>query len=80
MDNPAAFVMIVESLDKQNVYGGARIHVAGDLSRFQLSRLPEHSILPFMIWYGSMPRKAPERVADCGIRGKSPAMASAVYF
>jgi hypothetical protein len=27
--NPAAFVFIVESLDKQHVYGGARIHVAG---------------------------------------------------
>lgn len=27
--NPAAFVLIVESLDKKNVYGGARIHVAG---------------------------------------------------
>ena len=27
--NPAAFVLIVESLDGQNVYGGARIHVAG---------------------------------------------------
>ncbi|WP_276364162.1 hypothetical protein [Daejeonella sp. H1SJ63] len=29
MNNPAAFVMIVESLDKKNIYGGARIHVAG---------------------------------------------------
>lgn len=29
MDNPAAFVMIVESLDKEHIYGGARIHVAG---------------------------------------------------
>lgn len=27
--NPAAFVLIVESLDKAKVYGGARIHVAG---------------------------------------------------
>ncbi len=27
--NPAAFVIIVESLDRQRVYGGARIHVAG---------------------------------------------------
>lgn len=27
--NPAAFVLIVESLDKSKVYGGARIHVAG---------------------------------------------------
>ncbi len=27
--NPAAFVMIVESLDKQHIYGGARIHVSG---------------------------------------------------
>ncbi|SKB71415.1 hypothetical protein [Daejeonella lutea] len=27
--NPAAFVMIVESLDKEHIYGGARIHVAG---------------------------------------------------
>jgi len=27
--NPAAFVFIVESLDKEYVYGGARIHVAG---------------------------------------------------
>lgn len=29
MFNPAAFVIIVESLDKSQVYGGARIHVAG---------------------------------------------------
>jgi len=29
VDNPAAFVMIVESLDKKHIYGGARIHVAG---------------------------------------------------
>ncbi len=29
MFNPAAFVLIVESLDGANVYGGARIHVAG---------------------------------------------------
>ena len=29
MLNPAAFVIIVESLDKQKVYGGARVHVAG---------------------------------------------------
>jgi hypothetical protein len=29
MYNPAAFVMIVESLDKKQVYGGARIHVSG---------------------------------------------------
>jgi hypothetical protein len=27
--NPAAFVMIVESLDGEKVYGGARVHVAG---------------------------------------------------
>ncbi|MFB9844514.1 hypothetical protein [Mucilaginibacter ginsenosidivorans] len=27
--NPAAFVMIVESLDGRKVYGGARVHVAG---------------------------------------------------
>ena len=29
MQNPAAFVFIVESMDRENVYGGARIHVAG---------------------------------------------------
>ncbi len=29
MFNPAAFVLIVESLDGENVYGGARVHVAG---------------------------------------------------
>ncbi|WP_312697813.1 MULTISPECIES: hypothetical protein [Sphingobacterium] len=29
MFNPASFVLIVESLDGENVYGGARIHVAG---------------------------------------------------
>lgn len=29
MYNPAAFVMIVESLDREHIYGGARIHVAG---------------------------------------------------
>jgi len=27
--NPASFVMIVESLDRKKVYGGARVHVAG---------------------------------------------------
>src|SRR6476469_3520280 len=27
--NPAAFVIIVESLDKKRIYGGVRIHVAG---------------------------------------------------
>ncbi len=27
--NPAAFVLIVESIDKKKVYGGARVHVAG---------------------------------------------------
>jgi hypothetical protein len=29
MFNPAAFVLIVESLDGKNVYGGARVHVSG---------------------------------------------------
>lgn len=29
MYNPAAFVLVVESLDGQKVYGGARVHVAG---------------------------------------------------
>lgn len=29
MYNPAAFVLIVESLDGENVYGGARVNVAG---------------------------------------------------
>lgn len=29
LSNPAAFVLVVESLDRQKVYGGARIHVAG---------------------------------------------------
>ncbi len=29
MYNPAAFVLIVESLDRKRVYGGVRIHVAG---------------------------------------------------
>jgi len=28
-DNPAAFVIIVESLDGKKVFGGARVHVAG---------------------------------------------------
>ncbi|HAL81229.1 MAG TPA: hypothetical protein DCO83_02505 [Mucilaginibacter sp.] len=27
--NPAAFVMVVESLDRKKVFGGARVHVAG---------------------------------------------------
>jgi hypothetical protein len=27
--NPAAFVMVVESMDKKKVFGGARVHVAG---------------------------------------------------
>lgn len=29
MYNPASFVLIVESLDRSTVYGGARVHVAG---------------------------------------------------
>lgn len=29
MFNPAAFVLIVESLDGEHVYGGARVHVSG---------------------------------------------------
>lgn len=29
MNNPAAFVVIVESLDRSKVYGGLRIHIAG---------------------------------------------------
>lgn len=29
MFNPGAFVLIVESLDRQHVYGGARVHVSG---------------------------------------------------
>ncbi len=29
LTNPAVFVLIVESLDKKKVYGGARLHVAG---------------------------------------------------
>ncbi|ADY53886.1 hypothetical protein Pedsa_3351 [Pseudopedobacter saltans DSM 12145] len=29
MYNPAAFVMVVESMDGERVYGGARVHVAG---------------------------------------------------
>lgn len=29
MFNPASFVLIVESLDRSTVYGGARVHVAG---------------------------------------------------
>ncbi|MBP9688208.1 MAG: hypothetical protein KBE91_01255 [Bacteroidia bacterium] len=29
MHNPAAFVLVVESLDKKYVYGGARVNVAG---------------------------------------------------
>jgi len=29
MSNPASFVLIVESLDREHVYGGARVHVAG---------------------------------------------------
>lgn len=28
-ENPAAFVIIVESMDGQKVYGGARVHIAG---------------------------------------------------
>lgn len=30
-ENPASFVLIVESLDRKRVYGGARVHVAGGL-------------------------------------------------
>ena len=29
IENPGAFVIVVESLDKKKVYGGARVHVAG---------------------------------------------------
>ncbi len=27
--NPAAFVMVVESMDGKKIFGGARVHVAG---------------------------------------------------
>src|ERR1700759_3957678 len=29
VNNPAAFVMVVESLNRDRVYGGARVHVSG---------------------------------------------------
>jgi hypothetical protein len=36
--NPAAFVLIVESLDKSKVFGGARVHVAGGSERLPIEQ------------------------------------------
>ncbi len=40
--NPAAFVLIVESLDKQKVYGGARVHVAGGSEPLPIEQATGH--------------------------------------
>lgn len=42
MYNPAAFVLIVESLDGQYVYGGARIHVAGGTQPLPIEEATGH--------------------------------------
>lgn len=42
MDNPAAFVMIVESLDREHIYGGARIHVAGGTEPLPIEQATGH--------------------------------------
>ena len=36
--NPAAFVMVVESLDGKKVYGGARVHVAGGSEKLPIEQ------------------------------------------
>jgi hypothetical protein len=42
MYNPAAFVFIVESLDKKKIYGGARIHVAGGTDPLPIEQATGH--------------------------------------
>ncbi|MBS1529577.1 MAG: hypothetical protein JSU01_04675 [Bacteroidetes bacterium] len=40
--NPAAFVIIVESLDRKKVYGGARVHVAGGSEPLPIEQATAH--------------------------------------
>jgi hypothetical protein len=42
MSNPAAFVFIVESLEKTKVYGGVRIHVAGGTEPLPIEQATGH--------------------------------------
>lgn len=42
MHNPAAFVLIVESLDGKKVYGGARVHVAGGSDLLPIEQATGH--------------------------------------
>ena len=42
MHNPAAFVIIVESLDKSRVYGGFRIHIAGGTESLPIEQATGH--------------------------------------
>lgn len=50
--NPAAFVIIVESLDGKKVYGGARVHVAGGTEPLPIEQATvalDHSVVN-LIW------------------------------
>jgi hypothetical protein len=58
IENPGAFVIIVESLDRTKVYGGARIHVAGGSQP-----------LPIEDATGSMDPAIYDMVMDYGMRG-----------
>jgi hypothetical protein len=50
--NPAAFVIIVESLDGKKVYGGARVHVAGGTEPLPIEQATvalDHSVVS-LVW------------------------------
>ena len=50
--NPAAFVIIVESLDGKKVYGGARVHVAGGTEPLPIEQATvalDHSVID-LVW------------------------------
>ena len=78
--NPAAFVLIVESLDKTKVLEVPGYMLPAGRSHYRLNKRPARWIDPFSTWYGSLHRKEPGRSVVSGIRGRSRAMASAVSF
>lgn len=56
--NPAVFVIVVESMDKSKMYGGARVHAADGITR-----------LPIEEATGYMDDKIYEVVAQCALDG-----------
>ena len=57
VDNPAAFVLICESMDREKVYGGARIHVSGGsqpLPFVMATETMDESVLQLAQEYGAL--------------------------